>query len=118
MVLDTIDIDLLTKRFNPNGLAVTILDNLFFIESDELIQFPISHHGNGSHHIRRTNGHATVNEDQKSLDDLTNLLAGFFFPNDLDDFCPGMNSHPKFLLHQTEMAFVRSKQMKEIVWMR
>ena len=118
MVLDTIDIDLLTKCFNPNGLAVTILDNLFFIESDELIQFTISHHGNGGHHIRRPNGHATINEDQKSLNDLTNLLAGFFFSNDLDDFCPGMNSYPKFLLHQMEMAFVRSKQMKEIVWMR
>ena len=49
------------------------------------------------HHIRRSNGHATVNEDQKSLDDLTNLLAAFFFPNDLDDFCSGMNSHPKIL---------------------
>ena len=118
MVLDTIDIDLLTKRFNPNGLAVTILDNLFFIKSDELIQFPISHHGNGGHHIWRSDGHAAVDEDQESLNDLTNLLAAFFFPNDLDDFCPGVNSYPKFLLHQTKMAFVRSKQMKEIVWMR
>ena len=63
-------------------------------------------------------GHAAVDEDQESLSDLTNLLAAFFFPNDLDDFCPGMNGHPKFLLHQTEMAFVGSKQMKEIVWMR
>ena len=118
MIFDTIDIDLLTKCFNSNGLAVTILDNLFFIESDELIQFPISHHGNSGHHIWRSDGHTTVDEDQESLDDLTNLLTAFFFPNDLDNFCSGMNGHPKFLLHQTKMALVGSKQMKEIVWMR
>ena len=117
MVLDTIDINLLPQRFDPNGLAVAILDDFFFIQGDKLIQLIITDHLNGGHHIWCPDGHATIHQDKQSLNDLSSFLTIFFLPNNLDNFCSCMDDHIQLLLHQTQMTLIGSKQMEEIIWM-
>ena len=117
MVLDTIDINFLPQRFDPNGLAVAILDDFFFIQGDELIQLIITNHLNSCYDIRRPDGHTTIHQDQQSLNDLSSFLTIFFLPNDLDNFCSSMDDHIQLLLHQTQMTLIGSKQMEEIIWM-
>ncbi|KXT68955.1 hypothetical protein SCRDD08_01606 [Streptococcus cristatus] len=117
MIFNTVHIDFLAKCLHPNWLAIAVLDNLFFVKSYKLINFIIFDHGNGCHHIGCTDGHATIDQDQESLNDLTSLLTGSLRTENLHNLGSGMYGDLQFLLHQAQMAFIRAKEMKSIIWM-
>ena len=117
MLFDTVHIQFLTQGFDTDRLPCIILDDFFFVEGDKLVNFIVFDHANCSHHIWCTNGHPTIDQDHESLDNLTGFLTGSLFSQNLDNLRTGMNHHIKLFFHQTKMAFIGTKKMKQVIWM-
>lgn len=50
-------------------------------------------------------------------DVLSGLLTGGLCSQNLHNLSSGMDGHLQFLLHQAQIAFIRAKEMKRIIWM-
>ena len=117
MLFDTVHIKFLTQGFDTDRLPCIIFDDFFFVKGDKLVNFIVFDHTNCSHHIWRTNGHPTIHQDHQCLDNLTGFLTGSLFAQNLDNLRTSMNHHIELFFHQTEMALIGTKKMKQVIWM-
>ena len=117
MLFDTVHIKLLTQGFDSDWFPSIVLDDFFFVKGDKLVDFIVFDHANRSHHIWCTNGHPTIYQDHESLDNLTGFFTGSLFSQNLDNLCTGMNHHIKLFFHQTKVALIGTKKMKQVIWM-